>query len=400
MSQPTGAETTGRYLVLLEDKSVAAGAREMNRVAGINAASTADAASTEELAAADGLIFQDLGIAVVDATPDQVAQLTQAAESPGPISVVEAERIVHAYSAPPDTGTDEAAAPAVDESVFTWGLQAVGANLSKSTGKGVRVAVLDTGFTVAHPDFAGRVVMTQSFITGESVDDAHGHGTHCIGSAAGPRQAASGGPGYGVAYEAEIYAGKVLSNKGSGTDSGILAGIEWAIANGCAVISMSLGAAVRAGTPHSQIFEQAATRAMGKGSLIVAAAGNESDRPGKLAPVGHPANCPSILSVGAVDVQRAIAFFSCGTVDTIGQIDLVGPGVDIYSSWNKEDGGLGMHKRIQGTSMATPHVAGIAALIAEKYGSRGWELWARLSQSARRLGLPSTDVGAGLVQAP
>ncbi|ONI91262.1 protease [Saccharothrix sp. ALI-22-I] len=399
MSQPTGAETTGRYLVLLEDKSVAAGAREMNRVAGISAASTADNASSEELAAADGLIFQDLGIAVVDATPDQVSQLTRAAEAPGPISVVEAERVVHAISAPPEAGTDQAAAPAVDESVFTWGLQAVGANLSSATGKGVRIAVLDTGFTVAHPDFAGRVVMTQSFITGETVDDAHGHGTHCIGSAAGPRQQGKV-PGYGVAYEAEIYAGKVLSNKGSGTDSGILAGIEWAMANGCAVISMSLGAAVRPGTPHSQIFEQAAMRAMAKGTLIIAAAGNESNRPGTIAPVGHPANCPSILSVGAIDVQRAIAFFSCGTVDTVGQVDLVGPGVDIYSSWNKEDGSLGMHKRIQGTSMATPHVAGVAALVAEKYGARGWELWARLSQTARRLGLPSTDVGAGLVQAP
>ncbi|GAB2974225.1 S8 family serine peptidase [Saccharothrix stipae] len=398
MSQPTGTETTGRYLVLLDDKSVAAGAREMNRVAGINAASTADAATRADFAAADGVIFQDLGIAVVSASPDQVTRLTRAAEAPGPIAVVEAERVVHAYSATPDT--EQAEAAAVDESVFTWGLQAVGANLSSVTGKGVRIAVLDTGFTVAHPDFAGRTVITQSFIDGETVDDAHGHGTHCIGSAAGPRKAASGGPGYGVAHEAEIYAGKVLSNKGSGTDSGILAGIEWAIANGCAVVSMSLGATVRPGTPHSQIFEHAATRALAKGTLIVAAAGNDSKRPGKVAPVGHPANCPSILSVGAVDVQRAIAPFSCGTVDTIGQVDLSGPGVDVYSSWNVEDGGLGMHKRIQGTSMATPHVAGVAALIAEKHNARGWELWARLSQSGRRLGLPSTDVGAGLVQAP
>ena len=396
MSQPTDVETTGRYLVLLDDKSVAAGAREMNRVAGISAASTGDSATRADLAAADGVIFQDLGIAVVDATPDQVQRLTRAAATSGPISVVEAERVVHAYTAPPDT--DEAAA--VDESVFTWGLQAVGANISSVTGKGVRLAVLDTGFTVAHPDFAGRSVITQSFITGEAVDDAHGHGTHCIGSAAGPRKAASGGPGYGVAHEAEIYAGKVLSNAGSGTDSGILAGIEWAIANNCAVVSMSLGARVRPGTPHSQIFEQAATRAMAKGTLIIAAAGNESNRPGKVAPVGHPANCPSIMAVGAVDVQRAIAFFSCGTVDTIGQVDIVGPGVDVYSSWNSEDGGLGMHKRIQGTSMATPHVAGVAALVSEKHGARGWELWARLAQSARRLGLPSTDVGAGLVQAP
>lgn len=392
MSQPTGTETTGRYLVLLEDRSVTAGALEMNRVAGITAASTSDRPTASDLAAADGVIFQDLGVAVVDATPEQVSQLSRAAEAPGPISVVEAERVVQAY-----TTTEETAA-AVDESVFTWGLQAVGANISSATGKGVRLAVLDTGFTTAHPDFAGRAVVTQSFIKGETVDDAHGHGTHCIGTAAGPRKPARG-PGYGVAHEAEIYAGKVLSNAGFGSDSGILAGIEWAIANGCAVISMSLGAAVRPGTPYSQIFEQAATRAMGRGTLIVAAAGNESKRPGTINPVGHPANCPSILSVGAIDVNRAVAPFSCGTVDTVGQIDLVGPGVNVYSSWNS-DSGQGMYKRIQGTSMATPHVAGVAALIAERHGSRGWELWARLMQSGRRLGLPSTDVGAGLVQAP
>ncbi|MFC6093594.1 S8 family serine peptidase [Saccharothrix lopnurensis] len=392
MSQPTGTETTGRYLVLLEDRSVAAGAVEMNRVAGISAASTADHPTAADLAAADGMIFQDLGVAVVDATPEQVARLSRAAESSGPISVVEAERVVQAY-----TTTGEPAA-AVDEGVFTWGLQAVGANLCAATGRGVRLAVLDTGFTTAHADYASRTVVTQSFIKGETVDDAHGHGTHCVGSAAGPRKPAAG-PGYGVAHEVEIYAGKVLSNAGFGSDSGILAGIEWAISNGCAVISMSLGAAVRPGTPYSQVFEQAATRALARGALIIAAAGNESRRPGSVNPVGHPANCPSILSVGAVDVDRAIAPFSCGTVDTIGQVDLVGPGVDVYSSWNKDDG-AGMYKRIQGTSMATPHVAGVAALIAERYGARGWELWARLVQSGRRLGLPSTDVGGGLVQAP
>jgi subtilisin family serine protease len=393
MTQPTGTETTGRYLVLLEDRSVAAGALEMNRVAGITAASTSDRPTAADLTAADGLIFQDLGVAVVDATPEQVAQLSRAAEAPGPITVVEAERVVQAY-----TTAEETAPAAVDETVFTWGLQAVGANLSSVTGKGVRIAVLDTGFATAHPDYAGRAVVTRSFIEGETVDDAHGHGTHCIGSAAGPRKPATG-PGYGVAHEAEIYVGKVLSNAGFGSDSGILAGIEWAIANGCAVISMSLGAAVRPNTPYSQIFEQAATRALARGTLIIAAAGNESKRPGSINPVGHPANCPSILSVGAIDVNRAIAPFSCGTVDTIGQVDLVGPGVDVYSSWSKDEG-AGMYKRIRGTSMATPHVAGVAALIAEKYGARGWELWARLAQSGRRLGLPSTDVGGGLVQAP
>jgi subtilisin family serine protease len=390
MSEPTSAETTGRYLVLLENNSTAASVRELDRVAGIQVASTADTIA-HQIAGADGVIFHELGIALVDASPEQLPGLNRAIDEPGPVLAVEAERVVHAI-----TTTDTAADVAVvDESAFTWGLQAVGANLSTATGKGIRVAVLDTGFTVAHADFVGRSVTTSSFITGETVDDAHGHGTHCVGASCGPRKPASG-PGYGVAHEAEIYAGKVLSNAGSGSDGGILAGIEWAIANGCAVISMSLGAPVRPGTPHSAIFEQAAARALAKGTLIVAAAGNESRRPGTVSPVGHPANCPSIMAVGAVDVQRAIAFFSCGTTDTVGAVDVVAPGVDVYSSWNVPPG----TRRLQGTSMATPHVAGVAALMAEKHGSRGFELWARLAQTARRLPLPSTDVGAGLVQAP
>jgi subtilisin family serine protease len=390
MSEPTSAETTGRYLVLLENNSTAAGVRELDRVAGIQVASTADTVA-ERIAGADGVIFHELGVALVDADADQLPGLNRAIGEPGPVLAVEAERVVHAYTST-DAAVDEAA---VDESAFTWGLHAVGANLSTATGKGIRVAVLDTGFTVAHADFAGRTVTTSSFITGETVDDAHGHGTHCVGTSCGPRKPANG-PGYGVAPEAEIFAGKVLGNSGSGTDGGILAGIEWAIANGCAVISMSLGANVRPGTPHSVIFEQAASRALAKGTLIVAAAGNDSRRPGTISPVGHPANCPSILAVGAVDAQRGIGFFSCGTVDTVGAVDVVAPGVDVHTSWNVPPG----TKRLQGTSMATPHVAGVAALIAEKHGARGFELWARLVQTARRLPLPSTDVGAGLVQAP
>ncbi|MBW4717435.1 S8 family serine peptidase [Saccharothrix obliqua] len=389
--------TTGRYLVLLDDSSITAGAREMNRVAGINAASAVESVSPADLETADGVIFHDLGIAVVNAAPEQVTRLARAADEPGPITVVEPERIVHALAAP---AAEEAAGPtAVDESVFTWGLQAIGATLSSATGAGVRLAVLDTGFTVDHPDFAGRTVLTNSFIKGETVDDAHGHGTHCIGTAAGPRKPASGGPGYGVAHESEVYAGKVLSNSGYGDDGGILNGIAWAVANGCAVVSMSLGAAVRPNTPYSQIFEQAAQRALAKNTLIIAAAGNESRRPAKVAPVGHPANCPSIMSVGAVDDQRGVAFFSCGTVDAVGQVDVTAPGVNVYSSWNGKTPDT-RHKRIQGTSMATPHVAGLAALLAQQYNARGWELWARLMQSARRLGWSSADVGAGLVQAP
>ncbi|TKG71253.1 S8 family serine peptidase [Prauserella endophytica] len=391
----SGADSgTRRYLVLLEEDSSAAAVSTFASVADLHPASTADVLGTTAanlLSAPDGLLLHELGVAVVTAAADQADALTRAAAGPGPLALVEPERTVHAYAAPAVEPDD-----AVDETTFTWGLQALGAPESAATGKGIRVAVLDTGVVVDHPDLAGRTLVTNSFVDGEQVDDEHGHGTHCVGTACGPRTPENG-RGYGVAHEAEIYAGKVLSNAGSGTDGGILSGIQWAISNRCAVVSMSLGAATQPGDPHSRIFETVASRALRQGTLIVAAAGNESRRAeGHIAPVGHPANCPSILAVGAIDVHRAIADFSCGTVDPGSAVDLAGPGVDVYSSWTLPE----RYNTISGTSMATPHVAGAAALAAQLHGARGWELWARLSQSARRLPLPSTDVGAGLVQAP
>ncbi len=383
--------TTGRYLVLFEDDwSNASG--EINRVAGIQTESTAGAEDNSALWEGDGLVMHELGVALVTANPDQVTALARAADEPGPISLIESERFVQAITAP----TAEPEASAVDETLFTWGLQATGAPNSRWTGKGVKVAVLDTGFDLQHPDFTGRTVVSSSFVQGEEVQDGHGHGTHCIGTSCGPRDV-DAGPGYGVAYEADIHAGKVLSNEGSGADGGILNGINWAITSGCAVVSMSLGAPTKPGQAYSRTFERVATRALSKGTLIVAAAGNESDRRiPRVNPVGHPANCPSIMAISAIDVNRKMAWFSCGTVDTIGAIDLAGPGLDVYSSWPMPL----RYKKISGTSMATPHAAGIAALIAGATGARGFELWARLSQTGRRLPLPGTDVGAGLMQAP
>lgn len=387
-------DVTGRYLVLLEDGSLAAGIQAMRTVAGLRPASTADLSgdtAASVLAGADGLLLHELGVAVVTAAADQADALTRACAEPGPLARVEPERVVHAYAAPA-VEPEEAA----DETAFTWGLRAVGVPDSTATGAGIRVAVLDTGVTTDHPDFAGRTLVTNSFVDGEDAADGHGHGTHCIGTACGPRTPTTG-PGYGIACEADIYAGKVLSDTGSGSDGGILSGISWAISNGCAVVSMSLGATTRPGDPHSQVFETVARRALRRGTLVVAAAGNESRRSaGHIAPIGHPANCPSIMAVGAIDAVRAVADFSCGSVDPDGAVDVVAPGVDVHSSWTLPE----RYNTISGTSMATPHVAGVAALIAQQHGARAWELWARLGQSALRLPSPSTDVGAGLVQAP
>ncbi len=408
--------TTGRYLVLFEEGRTKAGVSALREVTGVEVttASRKKDAVPEEVPA---LVFEELGVAVVDGPPEELLQAGALADDPGPVLAVEAERVVYALegrSADYLRGyrdavlhlTEDAVAgasalavaAAVDESRATWGLQAVGAVDSCHTGKGIRVAVLDTGFDLGHPDFTGRPVTGRSFIPGQPVQDGHGHGTHCIGTATGPRCPATR-PRYGVAGEAEIFAGKVLSDSGSGSDSQILGGINWAIQNRCAVISMSLGAATTVDRPFSTIFEQVALRAAQAGSLIVAAAGNDSQRPGLINPVSHPANCPSIMAVAALDVATAIASFSNrGLNPNGGQIDVAAPGVDVHSSWPMPR----RYRRLNGTSMATPHVAGVAALLAEANPAvRGAALANLVKSTARRLPhLTSADVGAGLVQAP
>lgn len=428
----TTGGTTGRYLVLLRDTDTSAASRSLGALAGLRVAQMADfsdPAHIEEIAGGDAIMLESLGVAVVSAPPDQMMALTaSAAAGDGAILAIEPERVVYAIDGGPrgestvtvnldylvgyrdaaadivnrisagaGTALGETAGPGVAEAGATWGLQATNVIASPFTGRGVKVAVLDTGMDVGHPDFAGRNVVTASFIPGQAVTDGHGHGTHCIGTALGPRQPGQL-PRYGVASEATILAGKVLSDAGSGSDGGILAGINWAVGQGAAVISMSLGAAVTPGQPFSQVFETAARRAVGAGSLIIAAAGNESRRPGHVAPAGHPANCPSIMAVAAVDVSLAIARFSCAGLSVQGgQVDIAGPGVDVRSSWPRPT----LYRTISGTSMATPHVAGIAALHAEQNPAmRGGTLGWLVLRSARRLLLPSRDVGAGLVQAP
>jgi subtilisin family serine protease len=422
----SGEQAAGAFLVLLDEDEITSGISALRSGAGIAqpehvAGSDADVGAAE-LAAAESVVFDELSVAVVRADPDQRPALYASADASPAVLALEPERVVYAirglavsedylrgYRDAVDhlvgrvlpEGTSAlpggVAAQAFDETLATWGLQATRVLESRRTGKGVKLAVLDTGVDLTHPDLVGRALTSKSFVAGEDVQDGHGHGTHCIGTAAGTKTPAAL-PRYGVAHDAEIFVGKVLSNAGRGADRGILAGINWAVANGCRVVSMSLGAPVQAGAPFSQVFERAAQRALRRGTVIVAAAGNDSDRPVTIAPVSHPANCPSILAVGALDDEMQVAWFSnSGLNPQGGQVDLAGPGVDVYSSWPMPLG----NRRLNGTSMATPHVAGVIALLAEENpAATAAELKALLLGRARRLPLSSADVGAGLVQAP
>lgn len=391
------AEYTGRYLVVLHEDATEEGTAALRSAGGLNVHSTADVESgilaQETVQEADAVVFHHLGVALVDVPASGIGSVTSAAATNPAILAMEPERVCQALQSPVAIRSGSVS---WDESEVTWGLQATRADCSSADGTGIKVAVLDTGLFVGHPDFAGRNVQTESFITGETADDVAGHGSHCVGTACGPR-APQVLPRYGVAHGADILMGKVLNNQGRGGDGGILAGIDWAVGQGCQVVSMSLGARVGPGSTFSAVYEQAARRAMTAGTLIVAAAGNDSQRPLLIMPVSHPANCPSILAVAALDPQLLPAAFSNSGINPQGgEVDIAGPGVDVRSTWPAPL----MYRTISGTSMATPHVAGIAALIAQTTGQRGANLWQALLAGARNVGLSRADAGAGLVQAP
>jgi subtilisin family serine protease len=279
-----------------------------------------------------------------------------------------------------------------------WHLTAIDIASTNATGKNVKVAVLDTGIDLNHPDFRGiftEGVNAASFVPGGGIQDAHGHGTHCAGLVAGPAQPASG-PRYGVAPDVQLLIGRVLNSAGQGTDDQILEAIDWAADTGAKIISMSLGSPRYPGEEFATPYETVASTLLNSqpGILLIAAAGNESNRPSETAAVGNPAACPSIMSVAAVDENRQVAYFSCAAMDNIGLVDISGPGVAVYSSFLG-----GGYRLLSGTSMATPVVAGAAALHLEQNPTlRATALWKSLTDSASALGDPK-DFGAGLVQA-
>lgn len=453
---PGDGTTTGRMIVTFKEtgeSSLRSGMSRLSSVCGISEFSRQADFKTAEFdysaaTTGGGVMIDSLGIMVIDGDPDQTSSMVSAmtdddgmivepeyvnfalgdlldadlleggspgsAAQPAPLFPPSQqleylrgyyEAVKHLYETlsggpaglPHQFQTPSASPTGFQDSNFaTWGLLATGVLDSRFTGRGIKVAILDTGLDQTHPDFRGRRITVNSFIRNETAHDVHGHGTHCTGTACGPLRP-SEGPRYGIAYESEIFHGKVLSNSGSGGDGGILAAIGWAVSKGCQVISMSLGRPTRPGELPSTAYSTAGRRALDAGSLVIAAAGNESNRPSEIMPIGSPANVETIIAVAALDQALQPARFSNGGLNPNGgEINIAAPGVAIRSA-------LPMPRKYaawSGTSMATPHVAGIAALIAQQDSTlRGVALYRELRRRARRLSLPARDVGNGLARA-
>lgn len=395
---------TGRYLISYREGMLEEGIKAL-KAQNFRVADTRDfadqAVSLEEAGDAEAMVFPELGIVLVggDALQLHGMSIHDPIAADSPIEIIEPEYFAFSESAEylrgflraasiiaHDLGTDldmdeaeEELEP--DELKATWGLTQCKVLQSRWSGAGIKVAVLDTGMDLGHPDFVGREFDTRSFV-GEPVHDINGHGTHCIGTACGPKAPSGDTPRYGIAYGSRVQVGKVLTNSGSSTGGGVLAGMNWAVANRCEVISMSLGSQ----SPVQEAYTHAGAAALRNDCLIIAAAGNSS------ANTGAPANSPTIMSVASLDANLKPSSFS-----NAGKIEIAAPGGDIFSSWPRPI----HHKTISGTSMATPHVAGCAALWAESDASlRGKKLWQRLLDSAKQLPSSKSRVGAGLVQAP
>jgi subtilisin len=322
------------------------------------------------------------------------AQLTDAEidalRKNGNVAAVEHDAPCYAFDGP-FSGLTVENQPAVQSETIPAGVQQVNAPQawSFSQGKGIRVAVVDTGIDFKHPDLQPNYVGGTSFVPGTATPmDDHGHGTHCAGTIA----ASINGSGVvGVAPQASLYAVKVLDHNGSGQFSWIISGIDWCIQHGIHIISMSLG-----GSAAPTALETMCNLAWSKGVLIVAAAGNANQQtpvPPAASNVGYPGKYKNVIAVSAIDSANVIAPFSSRGPE----VDLCAPGVSVLS--DKLGGGTTV---MSGTSMACPHVAGVAALAWGSHRfSRNEEIWNLLASSVDNLGVPGWDplFGYGRVNA-
>src|SRR3954469_131061 len=274
-----------------------------------------------------------------------------------------------------------------------WGLDMINADAAHatSTGSGAVVAVIDTGVLASHEDLAGRLLPGYDFVDNDSdPNDGNGHGTHVTGIVAAD---AGNGLGIeGVAPGARVIPIRVLDNDGSGTGEDVAKGIDYAVAHNADVINLSLGGdAIGTILGGDDAFTKAVQNALDKGVVVIAAAGNDT------APFcEQPSVTGPILCVGAIDRRNMRTFYSSsGDIVAPGGSGLGGSDEDILSTYND-----GKYTEIAGTSQATPHVSGVAALLVS-LGLHGKAVTDRILATATDAGVAGRDdvYGAGILNA-
>lgn len=308
-----------------------------------------------------------INVQVVDIGGKKVGEAVSAYARNGRVEFVEPNYIAYVLDIPNDThfnlqwGMDNSNDADID-APEAW-------DLTTSTSE-IKIAILDTGIDQTHEDLLGKIYLQKNFSDSGSIDDLYGHGTHVAGIAAASTNNNIGVAGAG--YNSSLMSVKVLNDSGSGSYSWIASGIIWAADNGAQVINMSLG-----GGRSSSTLESAVNYAWNKGVVLVAAAGN-SGNPSKT----YPAYYQNCIAVAATDSKDKKASFS-----SYGDwVDVAAPGVNIYSTFPDHDYEIGKNLNYDygsGTSMSTPHVAGIAALVwAKESGLSNQEVRSRIEQTA------------------
>lgn len=337
------------------------GAEKVSVIIGVS-----NAEGREAIRHAGGKIEKDFDfIKAVKVTLPRAA-IERLREVPG-IRYVEEDAVAKAYAQTLPWGIDRVNAPDVHSAGYK--------------GSGIKVAVLDTGILLSHPDLnvAGGYDTTGI----GSYNDNNGHGTHVAGSIAAVDNTIGV---IGAAPSAQLYAVKVLDSAGSGTYTDIIEGIQWAINNGMDVINMSLG-----GSTGSTALEDACDAAYSAGVLVVAAAGNEGTSTGTTECIGYPAKYSSVMAVGSITSSNVRSYFS----STGSTLEIMAPGSDIYSTTYN-----GSYGTMSGTSMACPHVAGVAALVwSAKPTLTNVQLRNALNTTANDMWNDSWRYGNGLVDA-
>ncbi|MCD9619257.1 S8 family peptidase [Chryseobacterium gleum] len=415
---------TGRYIVLLKDQQKTS-LKKIERELEVSITSSEflskENRSYEVIDQDNGVLYKNLGVLVVDHMDE--AQLKSAVKDESN-SIVYYEKEREFFPADElqlinelkkqSAGLAEKISelekymiskplPQKSFTEMEWGLQAIGLENTHYTGKGIDICILDTGLETSHPDFSSEEIEGKSFIDGEDWNrDPNGHGTHCAGIAAGNVRSDTG-KRYGVAKDSNLKIAKVLADNGRGTTSSVIDAIDWAITKKFRILSLSLACPVKLDDQPSVLFETIGERALENNCLIIAAAGNDSNRPQIPQPVSMPANSKSIMAVGAIDSQMKIARFSNAGLSpsTGGSINVCAPGVDIVSAYPKNAKNKNnFYYTMSGTSMAAPHVSGLAALYMEQFPEKSAkEIWELIEHKARPVeGIKYRDIGNGLIQ--